>query len=221
MNIMLILVSMCLLCGGIGLFVGVRNAAEERRVAEKKSLGLPLAHVIVLCLFLGCLPLGAQEVVHAKAGKVVAVNSASKTLVLTLADGSKMVFQDVPSHEPALSLDKAVREKTVPVATFSKVGANVVVLYYGYDSPTAIAVRELGTDAPKRTIGSVSNFDRHQHSLTVKTDAADQKLVLTDDTIVDTNDGVVKLADYKPSKGEHVRCLTSGNSETALLVVPQ
>jgi hypothetical protein len=159
--------------------------------------------------------------VHAKAGKVVAVNSASKTLVLTLADGSKMVFQDVPSHEPALSLDKAVREKTVPVATFSKVGANVVVLYYGYDSPTAIAVRELGTDAPKRTIGSVSNFDRHQHSLTVKTDAADQKLVLTDDTIVDTNDGVVKLADYKPSKGEHVRCLTSGNSETALLVVPQ
>ena len=68
MNIMLILVSMCLLCGGIGLFVGVRNAAEERRVAEKKSLGLPHAHVIVLCLFLGCLPLGAQEVVHAKAG---------------------------------------------------------------------------------------------------------------------------------------------------------
>jgi hypothetical protein len=67
----------------------------------------------------------------------------------------------------------------------------------------------------------VSSFDRHQHSLTLKTDAAEQKLVLTDDTIVDTSDGVVKLADYKPSKGEHVRCLTSGNSETALLVGPQ
>jgi len=56
----------------------------------------------------------------------------------------------------------------------------------------------------------------------VQTDAAEpKKLVLTEDTIVDTSDGVVKLADYKPSKGEHVRCFTSGDSETALLVTPQ
>jgi len=138
-----------------------------------------------------------------------------------LADGSTVIYHDVPSHEPALSLDKAVRAKTVPVASFSKIGANVVVLYFGYDSPTAIAVKELGGDAPKQRSGSMSNFDRHEHSLTLKTDAADEKLVLTDDTIVDTNEGVVKLADYKPSKGEHLRCFTSGDSETALLVAPQ
>jgi len=44
---------------------------------------------------------------------------------------------------------------------------------------------------------------------------------LTEDTIVDTSDGVVKLADYKPSKGEHLSCFTNPGSETALLVAPQ
>jgi hypothetical protein len=161
-------------------------------------------------------------VVHAQAGKVMAVNAAAKTLVLKLPDGSTMVYQDVPSHEPALSLDKSVREKTVPVGAYSKVGANVVVLYFGYNSPTAVAVKELGPDTPKKSSGNVSSFDRHQHSLMLKTDAAEeQKLVLNEDTIVDTSDGVVKLADYKPSKGEHVSCFTGPNSETALLVAPQ
>jgi hypothetical protein len=222
MNIMLVLVLMCLLCGGIGLFVGVRNRAEERRMGKRKRLHFPIAPVAVLCLSLGCVPLGAQEVVHAQAGKVVDVNAAGKTLTLKLADGSTVSFQDVPSHEPALSFDKAIREKTVPVATYSKVGGNVVVLYFGYASPTAIAIKELGAEAPKASTGSVSSFDRHEHSLILKTDAAEpQKLVLTEDTIVDTSEGVVKLADYKPSKGERLRCFTSPNSETALLVSPQ
>jgi hypothetical protein len=222
MNIMLVLVSMCLICGGIGWFVGGRARAEEHGFDEQKSFRLLLISATFLCLLLACMPMRAQEVVHAQAGKLVAVDSAGKRLTLKLADGSTVSYQEVPSHEPALSLDKAVREKTVPVASYSKIGANVVVLYYGFDSPTAVAIKELGADAPKKSTGSVSNFDRREHSLTLKTDAAaEQKLVLTADTIVDTSDGVVKLADYKPSKGEHLRCLTSANSETALLVGPQ
>jgi len=222
MNIMLVLVSMCLLCGGIGLLACLMNRVEVRRVIARKRLRLPLASGAVLCLLSGCVALGAQEVVHAQAGKVVAVNLASKRLILKLADGSTMIYQFVSSHEPALSIDKAVRAKTVPVAAYSKVGTNVVVLYFGLDLPTAVAIKELGTDEPKKRTGSVSSFDRHLHSLTLKTDAAEaQTLALTEDTIVDTNNGIVRLADYKPSKGEHVRCFTSGDSETALLVAPQ
>ena len=222
MNIMMVLLSMSLLCGGIALFVGIRDHTAERRVAEKKRRQSLLASGASVCLLLACMPLGAQEVVHAQAGKVVNVNTAQKTLTLKLADGSTVHFQDVSSNAPALSLDKAVREKTVPVATYSKVGSNVVVLYFGYDSPTAVAVKELGAEVPKKSTGSVSSFDRHGHSLTLKTDAAEpQKLVLTEDTIVNTSDGVVKLADYKPSKGDHLRCFTSPGSENALFVAPQ
>jgi len=222
MNIMLVSGSMCLLCGGIGLFAAVNNRTVGRYFDEQKRFRFLIVSATFLCLALACIPLGAQEVVHGRTGKVVEVNTARKTLTLKLADGSTVSFQQVSSHEPALSLDKAVREKTVPVATFSKVGANVVVLYFGYDNPTAIAIKELGADAPKKSTGSVSSFDRHGHSLTLKTDAAEpQKLVLTEDTIVDTSDGVVKLADYKPSKGDHLRCFTSPGSENALFVAPQ
>jgi len=222
MNIMLVLLSMGLFCGGVGLFVGLMDRVKERRLAQQKRLRLSPTKAAVMCLILVFLPLGAQEVVHAQTGKVIGVDTAGKTLTLKLADGSKVSYQDVPSHEPAMSLDKDVREKTVPVAAYGKVGANAVVLYFGYDSPTAVAIKDLGSDVPKQSIGTVSNFDRHQHSLTLKTNAAEsQTLLLTEDTIVDTSDGVVKLADYKPSKGERLRCLTGPDAKTALFVAPQ
>ena len=222
MIIMLVLISMGLLCGGIGLFVGLRDRAIERRIAEQKRLRVSPTRVAVLCLMLGSLPLACQEVVHAQTGKVVDVDTARKTLTLKLADGSKVSYQDVVSHEPALALDKVVREKTVPVGTYGKVGSNAVVLYFGYDSPTAVAIKDLGLDTPKESVGSVSNFDRHQHSLTLKTGTAEpQTVLLTEDTIFDTSDGVVKLADFKPSKGDHLRCVTSPDSKTALFVAPQ
>jgi hypothetical protein len=58
---------------------------------------------VSLCL-LGA-PVGAQEVVHAQTGKVVEVSAARKTLTLKLGDGTTVTYQDVPSHEPDLSLD--------------------------------------------------------------------------------------------------------------------
>lgn len=222
MNTMLIFASMCLFCGGIGLFAGARNRTGADASSEQKRLQMYFVLGAMLCLWLACKPLVAQEVVHAETGKVVDVNVAQKTLTLKRMDGTTVSYQAVASHEPALSLDKVVREKTVPVAGYSKVGSNVVVLYYGYDSPTAVAIKELGVDSPKNTNGSVSNFDRHDHRLTLKTDGAvPQQLVLTEDTIVDTNDGVVKLADYKPSKGERLRCVTGADSGTALFVAQQ
>jgi hypothetical protein len=221
MNILLVLLSMCLVCGGVGLFFGARTCVEVQQLDEQKRLRLLLTFATFACLVLACLPLGAQEVVHAQSGKVVEVDAARKTLTLKLADGSKVSYQDISSHEPALSLDKVVREKTVPAGTYGKVGNNAVVLFFGYEPPTAVAIKELGSETPKESTGSVANFDRHEHSLTVKTDAAGpQTLVLTEDTIFDTSNGVVKLADYKPSKGDRVRCVTSPDSKTALFVAP-
>jgi len=221
MTIMLFSLSLCVFVGGIGWFL-IRDRAEESIWAGYRRFQVALIAGAFLYLMLWCMPVGAQEVVHAQTGKVVAVDAARKTLTLKLADGSTVTYQDVPSREPELSLDKAVRAKTVPVATFTKVGANVVVLYFGYETLTAIAVKDIGADVPKVSTGSVSEFDRHQHCLTLKTDAAAaQTLTLTDDTIVDTNEGVVKLADYKPSKGEHLRCFTGANPATAVFVTQQ
>lgn len=202
--------------GGIGFFVGVLRRANRRwRYA---LLGLAAG----ICVVSPWVWADGQEVVHARTGQVTAVNLASKTLVLKLADGSILIFNDVAGHEPALTFDKAVRQKTVPVATYTRVGSNVVVFYYGYDTLTAVAIKELGTDPLKRSTGSLANFDRHEHSLLLKTDAAEpQKLALNEDTVVDTSDGVVKLADYKPARGTQLRCVTKPESQVALLVAPQ
>jgi len=230
MNIMLALVSMCLLCGGIGLFAGLHrahkrrvagfNRAPKRRAADRVEFPTSLAAALFFLLM--CSPVRAQEVIHARTGTVIAVNAADKTMTLKAVDGSTLRFKETGGAASMSSLNKSVREKTVPAEGYAKVGTNVVVLYFGYDNLTAVAIKELGAGALKKSTGSVTSFDRHDRSLTLKTDtAAEQKLVLTDDTIVDTVNGVVKASDYHPSKGEQLRCMTGAESETALLVAPQ
>ena len=233
MNIILILFAMPLVCAAIGLYAAARNRAEERRktamrrVAEKtksvllrnRNMMFPLS--AILCLSSACLSASAQEIIHARAGQVVSTNSTARTLALKVADGSTVVFKDVANLEPAISFNQDVRSKTVPAGTFNKVGAEVVVFYFGFDVPTAVAVKDLGSDALKRSTGSVANFDRHQHLLTLKTDTAEpQKLLLSDDTVMDTPEGIVKLADFHPNKGEQLRCFTKPESQTALFVAP-
>jgi hypothetical protein len=216
MNLTLVLGLMSFLCSAIGLFL----CSEYRAPRIWRYVLYALAAAV--CLMSPWMFADAQEVVHARTGKVMVVNPTSKTLVLKAADGEIVIFQAMAGHEPAMSFDKSIRGKTVPVAGYSKVGSNVVVFYYGYDTLTAVAIKELGADSLKKSTGSVSNFDRHDHSLTLKTEAPEpQKLVLNDDTIVDTSDGVVKLADYKPAKGAQLRCITQPESQVALLVAPQ
>lgn len=233
MNLILILFAMPLVCAAIGLYAAARNRAEERRktamrrVAEKtksvllrnRSTMFPLS--VILCLSSAWLSASAQEIIHARAGQIVATNSTAKTLTLKVADGSIVVFKDVGNPEPAISFNQDVRSKTVPAGTFNKVGAHVVVFYFGFDAPTAVAIKDLGSETPKRSTGSVANFDRHQHLLTLKSDTAEpQKLVLSDDTVMDTPEGVVKLADFHPNKGEQLRCFTKPESQVALFVAP-
>ncbi|SNS31406.1 hypothetical protein SAMN05421770_101456 [Granulicella rosea] len=200
----------------------VVSVSMESFVPATKRNVVLLAFGGCLCLGPICLPAGAQEVIHTRTGQVTAVNARDKTLTLKVADGSTIVFHEVASPEPALSFAKPLRDKTVPVAGFSNVGSNVAVFYFGFDRPTAVAIKDFGPDPVKRTAGTVEGFDHHKHSLTLKTETpAPEQVMLTEDTIVDTDNGVVKLSDYKPSKGERLRCVTRAQSETALLVTPQ
>jgi hypothetical protein len=64
-------------------------------------------------------------------------------------------------------------------------------------------------------------FDRHKHLLTLKTETAQpQELAVSDDTIVDTPEGIVKPAEFHPSKGEQLRCFAKPESQAALFVAP-
>jgi hypothetical protein len=232
MNFILVLLVMPLICGAIALGIVAQDRAKEsdakaprRPVANARgfllrSLAfLPLA--LILSLLSGSRPASAQEIIHGRAGQVVGLDTKAKTITIRVADGSNVVFHDVANPEPAMAFDKEVRGKTVPASAFHTLGAYVVVFYFGFDAPTAVAVGYLGPNPPKRTLGSVVGFDRHKHLLTLKTETAQpQELAVSDDTIVDTPEGIVKPAEFHPSKGEQLRCFAKPESQAALFVAP-
>lgn len=223
---------MPLLCGAIAAFLVVRDSMIKRHTRvprpARRHAQRCLIHGLMFVLLAASVCFlsagrfaSAQEIIHARAGQIVATNPTANTLTLKVADGSTVVFQDVASPEPAMSFDKDVRSKTVAASTVKDVGAYVVVFYFGVYTPTAVAVKVLGMSAPQRTTGSVAGFDRHQHLLMLKSGPAEsQKMAVSEDTIVDTPEGVVKPDNFHPNKGERLRCFTAAQSQTALLVAP-
>jgi hypothetical protein len=232
MNFFLLLLAVPLFGAAIALCIIVNDRVREGRaraprVAVRNAKGGLLRSSAFLSiastLFLFAVSRGAsgQEIVHARAGQLIAVNPAAKTLTLKLADGSTMVFHDVSEPEPAMTFDKDVRSKTVAASSFHTVGAYVVVFYFGFDAPTAVAVEDLGTTGLNRTTGSVAGFDRHKHLLTIRNGSAQQQeLAVSDATIVDTADGIVTPGHFHPSKGDELLCFAKPGSQTAFFIAP-
>src|SRR5271154_4378851 len=121
MDIILILFAMPLVCGAIGLYAAARNRAEERRETAMQSVAGKTKNVLlrnrnmmfplsaILCVSSACLSARAQEIIHARAGQIVATDSTAKTLTLKVADGSTVVFKDVANPQPAISFSQDVR----------------------------------------------------------------------------------------------------------------
>ncbi|MGI4758776.1 MAG: hypothetical protein ACRYGF_18245 [Janthinobacterium lividum] len=149
------------------------------------------------------------------------MNPSAKAFTLKITDGSTLVFKDVQSPEPAMSFDKEVRSKTVAASTGGNIGDYVVVFYFGVEAPTAVAIKELGNTDPQRTTGVVVGYDRHKRLLLLKAGSEEpQRMTISDNTIVDTPEGVIKADNFRPNKGEQLRCLTTPQSQAAVLVVP-
>jgi hypothetical protein len=231
MNFFLLLIAIPILCGLIAFCLVGMDRVKQNHTSPQQHTRVSTKGFLLRCsafLFFTSIPFlllsasqqgVAQEIIHARAGQVIKVNPASKTLTLKAADGSTIVFQDVAEPEPAMFFDKAVRSKTVAARSFNTVGAYVVVFYYGYDVPTAVAVEDLGTKTLNRTVGTVAEFDRHKRTLTLKEAAAQpQELAVSDNTIVDTPEGVVRSATFHPSKGDQLRCFAKPGSQEAFFI---
>ena len=230
MNFFFIFLAIPLVSAAIALFIVASDHVKQSRISARRS-GVANAKDVLLrssafisiasiiFLFSAGRQANGQEIVHARAGQLVEVNSTAKTLTLKVANGSTMVFRDVAEPEPAMAFDKDVRSKTVAASSFKTVGAYVVVFYFGFDTPTAVAVEDLGTNAPNRTSGSVADFDRRKHLLRIKSGTGQpQDLTVSDSTIVDTADGLVPPDHFHPSKGDELRCFAKPGSQSAFFI---
>ncbi len=166
---------------------------------------------------------GGQEVVHAMTGKVVSVDPKAKMFVMTPDDGSSGQFR-LPAKEVPLDFDRNVKARTVPAATFSKTGTQVLLYYIGFgDDKTAVAVQDLGSGSLVKVVGAVVKYDKHAHELTIKTDkGVQEKFAFDGNTVAEGSEGAQEGEKFHPDGGMQVRVVAaawSGKGEPTALFV--
>jgi len=168
----------------------------------QRKLGFPVLVTMVLL----CASAGAQMVVHAVSGMVKAVNPEAKTMDVTVDGGETSQFKLPTNAKVTLDFDKALQSDSTDADKFQHVGAYAVVYYYGYDSDrTVVALKDLGAGPFKKIEGTVTAFDKHNRTMTVKDDAGKtETFALNDHLVVDTGMSVASGRGYDPHKGYHV-----------------
>lgn len=174
--------------------------------------------------FTSCLA-AAQEVVHAASGVVTSIDPAKKTLAINTVNGSQDFFSDLANSGTSLDFDKAIRQDSTPADGFTRVGANVIVFYFGEGlQQTAVALRDLGKGPVQRDTGTIAGFNRHDHLLTIKDSAGNSlSFHVGPKTVVESAFGAVDGSRFNAEKGEQVR-VTAGlanGKEDALFIRPQ
>jgi aspartate/methionine/tyrosine aminotransferase len=149
----------------------------------------------------------AQEVVHALAGIVSAIDPTQQTISISTDDGSEGLFKDLTKYNASLDFDKTIRADSIAADAFTKKGAHVIVYYFGDgDVRTAVALRDLGGGPLQKISGSVYKFNKHEHLLTIKDIAGTSESFHIDPkTVAETAVGAVEGERFDPAKGDHVR----------------
>ena len=163
----------------------------------------------------------AQEVVHALAGTVSAINPSAKTINVNTGDGSEGLFQVIAKPKTSLEFSKDIRNETTPADGFTKTGAHVIVFYYGnsYVERKAIALLDLGAGPFTKTNGAVVKFEKHQHRLTIKDGSgAAQTFEIGPKTVVGTAAGPIDGYKFDPEEGDQLQVTASSAGGTNMAV---
>jgi hypothetical protein len=147
---------------------------------------------------------GAQEIIHAYAGTVSAVDAVSRTITVALADSSQEIFNDTADAKSSALLNKKMRDGVVAVSSVGK-GAYVIVYYFssGKDH-IAVGLRNLGPGPFIEEIGTV--FKRDDHSIAIRgKSGAVETFNVNPGTVAETSVGAVGGLKFQPEKGDHIR----------------
>ena len=165
----------------------------------------------------------AQEVVHAVSGVVTSIDAAKKTIDINTSDGSQDLFKDLANTRTPLDFDRAIRADSTPADGFTKVGATVIVFYFGEGlEQTAVALRDLGKEPLQRDTGTIAGF--HHHLLTIKDNTGSSlSFLVGPKTVVESAVGAVDGSHFDAERGEQVRVTATlaNGKEDALFIRAQ
>jgi hypothetical protein len=156
----------------------------------------------------------AQDVIHAYAGTVSAVDAGSRTITVAASDSSR-VFNDTADAKSFAALNKKLHGGMDAVSTVKEKGTFVIVYYFGTGkNRVAIGLRNLGLGPFVEEIGTVSKCD--DRSIVILSDSgAVQTFNVSPDTIAETSVGATKGQRLQFEKGDHVRITALQASLTA------
>jgi DNA-binding beta-propeller fold protein YncE len=162
--------------------------------------------VVAGCFVLANLPAQAQQVVHALTGTVSSIDTTEKTITLFLDGGSESTFNDMTNSKTPITVDKRILAETTAVDDFKKKGAYVIVFYFGGDTRSVVALRNLGAGPFTSTVGTVIKLDGREHSIAVQDDSgAIQTFRLSAETVAESGFGAVNGLKFQVQRGDHVR----------------
>jgi hypothetical protein len=170
-----------------------------------------MSRILFSCVFAGCLVLvtpsaGAQEVIHALTGTVSSIDDAGKTITLFLDGGSETVFNELTNHKTPMTIDKRLLADTTYADAFKDKGAYAIIFYFGGDTRTVVALKNLGTGPFSSMVGTVTKFESRERSITVQdSTGATQTFRLSAQTIAENGNGVVDGLRVQIQKGDRVR----------------
>jgi hypothetical protein len=175
-----------------------------------------MKQLLCVCIFVGSLLLPArnvvaQEIVHALSGTVSSINPADSTITVFLDSGSRATFKVMSSPKTRIAFDQKIADQVTAAKEFQKQGSYVIVFYFGtQENRTAVALKTLGTGPFSSTTGEVTQWDSHNHELTVRDGAgASHSFKIDAQTVAETYLGAVDGTKFDADKGEQVRLVSS------------
>jgi hypothetical protein len=179
---------------------------------------------LALGFFSTCLVVSAQEIVHALAGTVTAINLTAKTITVTTDDGSEGLFKDATDSRKSVEFSKNIRAEATPAAEFKASGMRAIVFYYGTDSErTVVALRSLGAGPFEKTTGTLVNFNRGARTITIQKPSGERETFHIDaQSVAETSVGAAEGDKLDASSGDNLRVTstTVNGVKTILFIVP-
>jgi hypothetical protein len=166
----------------------------------------------------------AQERIHALSGTVTSINPKIQMTEIDTDDGSSAHFQWLKKSDGSIDFDKHVSADATDADKFTTKGTHVIVYYFGEgEVRTVVALHDLGTGPMGKSVGTIIQWNHHDHLLRIKNSTGgEESFHLDSQTVVDAASGVVKDFKFDLNKGDSARVLAtqSNGSNTALLIVP-
>jgi hypothetical protein len=156
-----------------------------------------------------------QEIIHAYAGTVSAVDAVSRTITVAAADSSKEIFNDTADPKSFALLNKKMRDGVVAVNTVREKGTYVIVYYFSNSNGhIAVGLRNLGPGPFIDQIGTV--FKHGEHFIAIRRKSGEvQTFNVNSDTVAETSIGAIGGLKFQPEKGNQVRVTATAANGSA------